>query len=428
MFKRLLQGKKNGCVLVAMLLMAFFFFAGEVSYGPQSLAAAKDSVQPTKEQKQVQPLNASAAVSKLKPAPASGGKTVYLTFDDGPSALTGSVLDILKKNNIHATFFVLGEQVKRYPELLQRIFEEGHVIGNHTYDHNYTELYSGFPVFWDQIKRTEEEINRITGMRPQLVRAPGGTAGHFDDTYFRLMKQGGYVVTDWNVDSGDSKRRGVPASEIIQGAETPVKSDQVVLLMHDGSGHGESVKALPQIIAWYKAKGYQFGVLSPDREPLVQFKVSDKAKRLKRGAPSAEWVQSHVAGNSALFANAKPLRLEVGGMETTLQSGEYLYEDGRYMVPVRAVAERLGGTAAWNAQTQTVDVTLSADTGTTLHIDTRSGLISVSSSGKAGAGEPTSVSIMNDAVWVPVRDLFEKAGYMKINASETGEERRIKIF
>lgn len=428
MVKWLLHGKKRVVSCVLVLLLVLLFSVSEKDSSWSLPAADAEASIPSAGMQKVKPLKAAASSAPTtKPASASSGKTVYLTFDDGPSALTGSVLDILKKNNIHATFFVLGEQVKRYPELLQRIFEEGHAIGNHTYDHNYTRLYSGFPVFWNQIKETEEEIYQVTGIRPQLVRAPGGTAGHFDDTYFRLLKQGGYVVTDWNVDSSDSKRRGVPAAEIVKESETPVNSDQVVLLMHDGSGHGESVKALPQIISWYKSKGYQFGVLTPDAEP-VQFKVNSKAKQLKRSAPSGAWVESHVAGNAALFASGKPLRLEVGPQETTLQPGEYRYENGRYMVPVRAVAERLGGTAIWNAKTQTVNIALTADTETTLQIDTRSGTLSAIASGKRQPGVATTVKNVNDAVWVPVRDLFGKAGYLDISASENGEERRIRVF
>lgn len=412
-------------LLIAMLLLMIFPFISkqELVRQPQT---AEASVQEQVLQ-QIPPMYASTSASPKSKNPTSAGKTVFLTFDDGPSALTGKVLDILKKNDIRATFFVLGEQVKRYPELLQRIHEEGHAIGNHSYDHHYTELYSGFPAFWNQIKRTEEEVYAITGFRPQLVRAPGGTAGHFDDTYFRLMKLGGYVVTDWNVDSGDSKRRGVPASEIVKGAETPVKSDRVVLLMHDGSGHDESVKALPQIIAYYKNKGYQFGVLSPDEEP-VQFKVNDKARNLKRGAPSEAWVKSHVAGNSALFASGKPLRLEVGPMETTLNPGEYLYKDGQYLVPVRAVAERLGGNAAWDPKTQTAKVTLSADSDTALSVQIRSGLLTATKAGKSAFSVQTSVSMINDAVWIPLRDLFANAGYAHVTASESREERRVKVL
>ncbi|BFH60271.1 polysaccharide deacetylase [Paenibacillus azoreducens] len=427
MVNRELPGTKRGfCRMLALFMLMFFSFSGQQAFGEQIPSTNAEAPVYEASRQQNEPLYASSS-SKVKPEAAAAPKTVFLTFDDGPSALTCKVLDILKKNNIHATFFVLGEQVKRYPEVLQRIYEEGHAIGNHSYNHNYTELYSGFPVFWNQIKKTEEEVNRITGFRPQLVRAPGGTAGHFDDTYFRLMKLGGYIVTDWNVDSGDSKRRGVPESEIIKGAETPVKSDRVVLLMHDGSGHGESVKALPQIIAWYKSKGYQFGVLSPNDEP-IQFKVNDKARSLKRNAPSEAWVQSHVAGNAALFADGKPLRLEVGPQETTLGPGEYLYENGRYLVPVRTVAARLGGTAAWNATTQTAGVALLAGTNKTLQIDMRSGSLSIRSPGKEQSARSTSIRVFNDAVWIPLRDLFDGAGYTHIVASENNKEKRVKVF
>lgn len=411
-------------LLIALLLLMILPFISrqELVRQPQT---AEASVQEQVLQ-QLPPMYATTSASPKSKHPTSAGKTVFLTFDDGPSALTGKVLDILKKNNIRATFFVLGEQVKRYPELLRRIHEEGHAIGNHSYDHHYTELYSGFPAFWNQIKRTEEEVYAVTGVRPQLVRAPGGTAGHFDDTYFRLMKLGGYVVTDWNVDSGDSKRRGVPAAEIVKGAKAPANSDRVVLLLHDGSGHEESVKALPEIIAHYKKQGYRFDVLSPDEEP-VQFKVNEKAKKLKRAAPSESWVQSHVAGNGALFASGKPLRLEVGPMETTLNPGEYLYKDGHYLVPVRAVAERLGGNAVWDPKTQTAKVTLSADSDTVLNIQVRTGRLTVTKAGKNVSSVTTSVTMINDAVWIPLRDLFANAGYADAAASENREERRVKV-
>ncbi|GIO56547.1 polysaccharide deacetylase [Paenibacillus cineris] len=361
-----------------------------------------------------------------KPAPVSP-KTVYLTFDDGPSDLTGQVLDILKKNKIGATFFVLGEQVKKYPQLISRIYEEGHAIGNHTYDHNYTELYQSFPAFWDQIKETEEEIRLITGERPQLVRAPGGTAGHFDDTYFKLLQQAGYVVTDWNVDSGDSKRRDVPAAEIVKGATTDVPGGKVVLLMHDGPGHSESVKALPQIISWYKARGYQFGVLSP-QDPPVQFKVNATARGLKRSAPSAAWIQSHIAQNAALFEPGKPLRLDVGGLETTLDTGEYSIVDGHYMVPLRALTERIGGSTVWDSGGAAWVASLSADAAVSLRIHADTGRLEAVEGNQVVSRETLQVLTVNGSLWVPLRSLFEASGYAGITASVNEEERRVTVF
>ncbi|MEC2346823.1 polysaccharide deacetylase family protein, partial [Paenibacillus barengoltzii] len=97
--------------------------------------------------------------------------------------------------------------------------------GNHTYNHDYDALYDSFGQFWKQIKATEEVLREITGTRTPLVRAPGGTYGHFDKTYFNLMEQGGYKVFDWNVDSGDSRRKGVPANEIIANVKNTKLQD-----------------------------------------------------------------------------------------------------------------------------------------------------------------------------------------------------------
>lgn len=246
-------------------------------------------------------------------------KTVYLTFDDGPSNITPAVLEILRKQNVKATFFVLGQQAKSHPELINAIWEQGHVIGNHTYNHNYHDLYSGFTEFWSQIKQTEEVVREITGIRPQLVRAPGGTYGHFDATYFELLKEAGYTVMDWTVDSGDSKRKGVPAAEILQESVS-LQGSRIILLLHDGAGHAESAKALPEIIARYKAAGYSFGVLDADQEP-VQFRVSAAAAAAGRSKPSAAWIASNIMPNAGLFGPGKPLILEVGKLEAKLDPG-----------------------------------------------------------------------------------------------------------
>ncbi|WP_051459326.1 polysaccharide deacetylase family protein [Paenibacillus zanthoxyli] len=237
-------------------------------------------------------------VSKAKTMPAATQKSavpknVYLTFDDGPSAVTPKVLEILRREQVKATFFVLGDQAETRPELINAIWEQGNVIGNHTYNHNYKDLYSGFTHFWSQIKKTEEIIRQITGVRPQLVRAPGGTYGHFDDTYFHLMKQAGYLATDWTVDSGDSARRGVPAAEILKNSVQGTQSSRVVLLLHDGAGHQASAKALPEIIKKYKAAGYVFKTLDASSEP-VQFKAHPGKGAAKRTKPDEAWIAANI--------------------------------------------------------------------------------------------------------------------------------------
>lgn len=349
-------------------------------------------------------------------------KIVYLTFDDGPSTVTAKVLDILQREKVKATFFVLGNGAKKHPELINAIWEQGHAIGNHTYNHDYDDLYSGFTRFWKQIKTTEEIVHGITGKRPQLVRAPGGTFGHFDDTYFYLMKQAGYSVMDWNVDSGDSKRRGVPAVEIIKDSVPNTTDSRVVLLMHDGGGHEETAKALPEIIARYKAAGYSFDVLDDKAEP-VQFRVSSTIKNAGRMKPSAAWIASNIAPNSALFESQKPLVLEVGKREAKLASGEYFIDRGQYMVPLRTVMERLGGQVIWDKESRSGRARLD---GRTLLADLKHNeLIFNGITGELRA-RSSNLEMIGGVIWIPLRDLLEIMEHPPLTVSVTLEERRVR--
>lgn len=350
-------------------------------------------------------------------------KRVYLTFDDGPSANTAEVLNILRREGIKATFFVLGEQAESRPELVARMNAEGHAIGNHTYNHDYSELYGQFSAFWSQIKRTEDIIHGIAGYRTRLVRAPGGTYGHFDSNYFGLMQQAGYLVTDWNVDSGDSKRRGVPAKDIIQASIAAPGSADVVLLLHDGAGHQESVKALPQIIRHYRNAGYTFAALDPSLPP-VQFRVSSKlGKYAGRTAPGAAWVAAHVAPNAALFAPGQPLRLEVGRQEAKLDAGEYRIIQGRISVPLRTVTERLGGTAVWDARTRTGIVHLGQRR---IEADAGRGELRWTAAGTARTLKHTEVQMIGDKIWIPLRELLEASGHPPLSVTAADGERRVK--
>lgn len=200
--------------------------------------------------------------------------TVYLTFDDGPTKLTLKVLDILQAYQVKATFFVLGELAEKQEELIRRIHREGHALGNHTYNHKYDELYGNFSSFWQQVVRTDEILTEITGEKTSLLRAPGGTATNFDAFYFHFLQIAGYQVHDWTVDSGDSKRRGVPASEIVNNVKKAKLTHEMTVLLHDGAGHAETVKALPEIIEYFQEKGYRFAKLDERVKP-VMFQMRD---------------------------------------------------------------------------------------------------------------------------------------------------------
>lgn len=395
--------------------------ASSVASSSASLGQAPSGLDSDKTKVRAQALSASAPA--VMPKSDQAEKIVYLTFDDGPSKLTDQVLDILKKEDIPATFFVLGEHAKRMPEVITRIVEAGHVIGNHTYNHDYSALYQGFSTFWGQIKDTEEVLLGITGARPELIRAPGGTYGHFDQTYFDLLQQAGYKVFDWNIDSGDSKRRGVPASEIIRNSTPKNLSNEVIVLMHDGAGHAETVKALPEVIKFYKKQGYSFRTLSVEQKP-VQFQLSNKIKHSGRKAPSRAWIESHIMPNAALFGPGLPLYVEAGGVQTKLDAGEYVWQDGQYQVPLRAVMERLGAQVSWDRANRSAII---AWGDSKIIVDTQQNTITSESEwGTTSSTRSIAITHKNGALWVPLRAILETTGHPIISASSTKDEQRVK--
>ncbi|WP_258166122.1 polysaccharide deacetylase [Paenibacillus sp. PCH8] len=324
-------------------------------------------------------------------------KIVYLSFDDGPGKHTREVLDILRKEQVPATFFVLGEQAERYPELIRTLVEDGHALGNHTFNHDYKQLYRDFKVFWKQIKQTEEIINRITGFRPNLVRAPGGSYGHFDQSYFDLLKQGGYTVMDWNVDSGDSKRKGVPAKEILRNAtKVPTGAKSFIVLMHDGGAHAETVKALPDIIRYYRDHGYQFEVMKGSDQP-VQFRVNPDKAYHSRKDPGKAWIAEQVEPNNQLWLAGKELKVEIGLIAATLRPGEFRVEDQQIMVPLRTFMKKFGSNARWDAESRTATVVWKDRT-----------IYANSASGQLTSGHPGQSS---DTVTGKVRSQGERPGF-----------------
>ena len=196
------------------------------------------------------------------------GKTVYLTFDDGPDDKnTPAVLDILKAAGVKATFYVTGVQSAAHPDVLQRIYAEGHAIGNHSYDHRYEKLYPDVQGFLAEMERTDEVIHGILGVRPLILRAPGGVIGHFTSAYAPAIRASGYVEHDWNVSSADAAPNHPVAQDFIDnisyGTDQEVAQHTAIILMHSSEGHEETVKALPTIIQLLKDKGYAFGVVTP---------------------------------------------------------------------------------------------------------------------------------------------------------------------
>lgn len=192
--------------------------------------------------------------------------TVYLTFDDGPDdKITPQILDILKAEGVKATFYVCGNMVETYPDVLKRIFNEGHAIGNHSYNHRYKELYKSPWSFMEQVIQTDNAIKNIIGVRPFIIRAPGGV-GMFSANYWSMIEDCGYIEHDWNVLTEDATPSKPNASTQINNVlkylgDNPPRS--VIILMHSNSDKVETVKALPELIHFLRDWGYKFGVVTP---------------------------------------------------------------------------------------------------------------------------------------------------------------------
>jgi len=213
------------------------------------------------EEKQVKPLTV-AQVDTLFDDP---GKVVYLTFDDGPSSLTGGILDILAKEQIKATFFMLGTRVEQAPETVQRMYKEGHYLANHGYSHNYSSIYSNTQTVLEEYNRTEQLIQTAIqdpNYHSNLFRFPGGSHGgvyhEIKQQAKQTLAQSGVASLDWNALTKDAEGANTPEAVMQNVWETVGEKQHVVLLMHDAGNKTQTYEALPNIIAYLREKGYTF--------------------------------------------------------------------------------------------------------------------------------------------------------------------------
>jgi len=207
-------------------------------------------------------------------------KTVYLTFDDGPSKLTGKILDLLNKENIKATFFVVGIKTDEQKNMLKRIHSEGHAIGNHTYSHDYDYIYKEVNNFFKDLYKNEKMIYDAIRKIPKIIRFPGGSNNTtsntnsgkriINDIIDRLTDEG-YVYFDWNASSGDASPQPATVDEIINNVLTWVsKNNNAVVLFHDTASKKNTLEALPIIIEKLKFLGCKFDILTTT-SPHVAF-------------------------------------------------------------------------------------------------------------------------------------------------------------
>jgi len=211
-------------------------------------------------------------------------KEIALTFDDGPNdPYTTEILDILKKYNAKATFFVVGKNVLKYPQTVKRMYLEGHAIGNHTYGHPDLIVKGGLFKMRKEMIETEEIIQDVTGQKPFLFRPPYGSGGNIE------AKNRGYYIIEWSVSAKNGAKDPDPDT-IIKNVLLNTRGGSVILC-HDGLrlknfDRSNMVKALPAIILYLQSEGYKFVTvpelfnLNPPT-PEKNFKVNG----LRRGKP-----------------------------------------------------------------------------------------------------------------------------------------------
>lgn len=197
--------------------------------------------------------------------PQPTGNVIYLTFDDGPSEHTFRLLDVLKKHDVKATFFVIGHGSD---EAIRRAYQEGHSIGLHTSSHTYSKIYQSESAFYADLDLIKDRVKRITGYTSTLLRFPGGSSNTVSRSYnrgimSRLVRsavQKGYTYFDWNVSSGDAGGAKT-ADQVYNNVVSTLKKGNSIVLQHDTQGY--SVDAVERIIEYGKANGYTFARLEP---------------------------------------------------------------------------------------------------------------------------------------------------------------------
>lgn len=199
--------------------------------------------------------------------------TIYLTFDDGPSNNTSKILDILKQEDIKATFFLVNFN-SSYNPVVKRIYDEGHSIGIHSYTHNYKLIYSSVSAYFDDLNKMNDKIKTITGSDTKLLRFPGGSSNTISSfnkgimtTLVKEVTNAGYHYFDWNVDSSDawSARN---SNDVYNNVINNLKKGINIVLMHDLSSNEKTVNVLEKIIKDAKEKGYIFANITMNTKEI----------------------------------------------------------------------------------------------------------------------------------------------------------------
>lgn len=195
-------------------------------------------------------------------------KTMYLTFDDGPSKNTQKVLDILDEYHVKATFFVTGSNPKYYNDI-KKAYDKGHGIAIHTFSHDYKKIYSSEDAYFKDVDKMNALIKEQIGHPVKALRFPGGSSNtvsrNYQNKIMSVLTQAvlskGYQYYDWNASNGDGNCYASSAVLISTAKKEVHGKNEVMMLMHDGTGNNATIKALPVILKDFIDQGYVFKII-----------------------------------------------------------------------------------------------------------------------------------------------------------------------
>ena len=190
-------------------------------------------------------------------------KFAYITIDDGPSKYTNQILDIVDRNNVKATFFMINRNMNIYKDEVKRIQEGGHGAGFHSVSHDIKELYKTPQATLEEFSICRETFREITGETSNLIRIPYGSKPNTPAESYQILVDNGFLVWDWNLDTEDWKSTtdNIVSKVLLNGRN----KDELVLLVHEKA---QTVEALDGIIKILKERGYEIVPITEDKEAM----------------------------------------------------------------------------------------------------------------------------------------------------------------
>lgn len=246
--------KKINIIIVLMMITVLLFFIFIHKSKSFAIELSKNSLLSTE------------LVEKIATITKNEKKVAYLTFDDGPTtSVTPKILDILKAENVKASFFVIGKYVDRHPEIVKREYEEGHYIANHGYDHDNSILYKSNESFKNEVEKTDIAIGKAIGVEDycsHIFRFPNGFMSPANKSrkkeVLKVLEEMQYTYVDWNCLNNDSVKKYSKQQLLNNLKKTAKNKGSLVVLMHDTKDVNDSSTILKESIDYLKSEGYEF--------------------------------------------------------------------------------------------------------------------------------------------------------------------------